>query len=65
MAQVVLAWLRYRPVPVTPVIVARSFPSCRKPGELQHDALGGPIEDTDDASQIDISFLQGTFMHGT
>jgi diketogulonate reductase-like aldo/keto reductase len=57
MAQVALAWLRYRPVPVIPIIGARKLSQL-------HDNLGSldlalspeQVKALDQASQIDLGF---------
>ena len=45
MAQVALAWLRYRPVPVIPIIGARKLSVAGQSRELRPDALSGSIKD--------------------
>jgi aryl-alcohol dehydrogenase-like predicted oxidoreductase len=62
MAQVALAWLRYRPVPVIPIIGARKpFSAAGQSCELQPGALSGTSKSTGrsepDRSRIPISSL--------
>ena len=46
MAQVALAWLRYRPVPVVPIIGgAKAFPVKGQSRELRPDPLSEPFKD--------------------
>src|SRR4029077_1602135 len=57
MAQVALAWLRYRPVPVIPIIGARKLSQLQDNLESFNLALSGEqVKALDGASQIDPGF---------
>jgi len=57
MAQVALAWLRYRPVPVIPIIGARKLPQLLDNlSSLDLPLSPDQIKALDDASRIDLGF---------
>ena len=57
MAQVALAWLRYRPVPVIPIIGARKFSQLQENLASLDLALSpAQVKALDQASQIDLGF---------
>jgi aryl-alcohol dehydrogenase-like predicted oxidoreductase len=57
LAQVALAWLRYRPVPVIPIIGARRVEQLRDNlASLELDLTPEQVRTLDDASQIDLGF---------
>jgi aryl-alcohol dehydrogenase-like predicted oxidoreductase len=57
MAQVALAWLRYRPVPVIPILGARKFSQLRDNLASFNLALSAEqVTALDEASQIDLGF---------
>jgi aryl-alcohol dehydrogenase-like predicted oxidoreductase len=73
MAQVALAWLQYRPVPVIPIIGARKLSQLRDNlASLDLKLSPGQVKTLDDASQIELGFpyelyakeLPRTFAYG-
>ena len=73
MAQVALAWLRYRPVPVIPIIGARKLSQLHDNlASLDLTLTSGQVGALDEASQIDLGFpyelyakdLPRTFAYG-
>ena len=73
MAQVALAWLRYRPVPVIPIIGARRLEQLRDNlASLELTLTPEQVRTLDEASQIDLGFpysmyakeLPRNFMYG-
>jgi len=57
MAQVALAWLRYRPVPVIPIIGARKLSQLQDNlASFDFELSAAQIKALDDASQIDLGF---------
>ena len=57
MAQVALAWLRYRPVPVVPIIGARKFAQFQdNMASLEVVLTPEQVKALDDASSIDLGF---------
>jgi aryl-alcohol dehydrogenase-like predicted oxidoreductase len=57
MAQVALAWLRYRPVPVIPIIGARKLAQLQDNlASFDFELSAAQIKALDDASQIDLGF---------
>ena len=73
MAQVALAWLRYRPVPVIPILGARKLGQFEDNlASFDLDLTGDQVKALDEASQIDLGFpyalygrdLPRTFAYG-
>jgi aryl-alcohol dehydrogenase-like predicted oxidoreductase len=59
MAQVALAWLRYRPVPVIPIIGARKLSQLQDNlASLELTLSGEQLKKLDEASRIDLGFPQ-------
>jgi aryl-alcohol dehydrogenase-like predicted oxidoreductase len=57
MAQVALAWLRYRPVPVIPIIGARKLPQLKDNlGSSDVSLSSDQLKTLDEASRIDLGF---------
>jgi diketogulonate reductase-like aldo/keto reductase len=57
MAQVALAWLRYRPVPVIPIIGARKLSQLKDNlASFDLTLTAEQVKALDDASQIEIGF---------
>jgi len=57
MAQIALAWLRYRPVPVIPVIGARKLSQLQDNlASLDLSLSAEQVKALDEASQIDLGF---------
>ena len=57
MAQVALAWLRHRPVPVIPIIGARKLPQLQDNlGSLELQLSTDQVKALDDASAIELGF---------
>jgi aryl-alcohol dehydrogenase-like predicted oxidoreductase len=57
MAQVALAWLRYRPVPVIPIIGARKLPQLKDNLSSSDVSLSvEQLKTLDEASQIELGF---------
>ncbi|MBV9885368.1 MAG: aldo/keto reductase, partial [Acidobacteria bacterium] len=56
-AQVALAWLRYRPVPVIPIIGARKFQQFQdNMASLELNLTPDQVKPLDEASSIDLGF---------
>ena len=73
MAQVALAWLRYRPVPVIPILGARKLSQLEDNlASFEFELSAGQVKTLDEASAIDLGFPYGmyakelprTFMYG-
>jgi aryl-alcohol dehydrogenase-like predicted oxidoreductase len=57
MAQVALAWLRYRPVPVIPIIGARKLSQLQDNlASFDFELSAGQIKALDEASRLDLGF---------
>ena len=57
MAQVALAWLRYRPVPVIPIIGARKLAQFRTIiASLELSLSPEQVKSLDEASSVDLGF---------
>jgi len=57
MAQVALAWLRYRPVPVIPIIGARKLDQLQDNlASLDMTLSGQQLKTLDEASEIELGF---------
>jgi aryl-alcohol dehydrogenase-like predicted oxidoreductase len=57
MAQVALAWLRYRPVPVIPIIGARKLSQLQENlASFDLSLSTEQVQELDEASQIDLGF---------
>jgi aryl-alcohol dehydrogenase-like predicted oxidoreductase len=57
MAQVALAWLQYRPVPVIPILGARKLTQLHDNlASLELQLYPDQVKTLDDASQIDLGF---------
>ena len=62
MAQVALAWLRYRPVPVIPIIGARKLSQLQDNlASLELQLSPEQVKTLDEASQIDLGFPYGMY----
>jgi diketogulonate reductase-like aldo/keto reductase len=62
MAQVALAWLRYRPVPVIPIIGARKMSQLNDNLASADVSLSaGQLETLDQASEIELGFPHGFY----
>ena len=65
-AQVALAWLRYRPVPVIPIIGARKFAQFQDNMASLEVALSPEqVKSLDEASSIDLGFPYSHVLEGT
>jgi len=59
MAQVALAWLRYRPVPVIPIIGARKVPQLQDNlASFDLELSGDQLKALDEASRVELGFPQ-------
>ena len=64
-AQVALAWLRYRPVPVIPILGARKLSQLQDNlASLDLALPGEQVKILDDASQIDLGFPYSMYERG-
>ena len=62
MAQVALAWLRHRSVPVIPIIGARKLPQLQDNlASVQLSLAGDQLKTLDEASRLDLGFPQEIF----
>lgn len=65
MAQVALAWLRYRPVPVIPIIGARKVSQLQDNlASLDLELSGEQLKRLDEASRVDLGFPYSIYSKG-